>query len=214
MLISAFGYDSYGHLTTDSNLQDTNTFEFTGRELDSETGLLFFRARYYNPDLGRFQSEDPIKFGGNDFNLNRYVTNSPANGLDPTGHALTDYGTTIEEYTKDYFSDKQFITVLYSGGGNPEALEAAQLYAQTNGYRIVCLTPTLGSELQLALAASEEEMFSMVSSDIAAQAVRAIIFVPESSGGIVPAASFCARYEVSVLLRLGIPYTIETVAGV
>jgi len=43
------------------------------------------RARYYNPQTGRFLSEDPLEFGGEDMNLYRYVWNAPADLIDPTG---------------------------------------------------------------------------------------------------------------------------------
>ncbi|MAZ48553.1 MAG: hypothetical protein CME65_08315 [Halobacteriovoraceae bacterium] len=42
-------------------------------------------TRYYNPDTGRFLSEDPIGFLGRDFNLYRYVGNRPTRYTDPTG---------------------------------------------------------------------------------------------------------------------------------
>jgi len=48
---------------------------FTGREYDSETGLYFYRARYYDPAIGRFISEDPIGFQGGDLNLYAYIGN-------------------------------------------------------------------------------------------------------------------------------------------
>ena len=41
--------------------------------------------RYYNPQTGRFLSEDPIGFAGVDFNLYRYVGNNPLNYTDPSG---------------------------------------------------------------------------------------------------------------------------------
>lgn len=44
-----------------------------------------FRARDYNPDTGRFLSEDPIGFYGGDTNLYRYVNNDPVNFVDPSG---------------------------------------------------------------------------------------------------------------------------------
>jgi uncharacterized protein RhaS with RHS repeats len=43
------------------------------------------RDRYYNPAIGRFISEDPIGFGGRDFNLYRYVSNNPIKYSDPAG---------------------------------------------------------------------------------------------------------------------------------
>jgi RHS repeat-associated protein len=49
---------------------------FTGREYDPETGLYYYRARYYDPKIGRFVSQDPIGFlGGNNFYA--YVENNP-----------------------------------------------------------------------------------------------------------------------------------------
>ena|SRR6266849_2945757 len=61
--------------TTSSGAATSNSFVYTGRELDA-TGLYFYRARYYNPQLQRFISEDPIGFNGGDVNLYAYVWNS------------------------------------------------------------------------------------------------------------------------------------------
>jgi hypothetical protein len=44
-----------------------------------------YRARYYNPNTGRFLSEDPLEFDGGDVNLYRYVWNAPTDFVDPTG---------------------------------------------------------------------------------------------------------------------------------
>jgi RHS repeat-associated protein len=41
-----------------------NPFRYTGREFDAETGLYYYRARYYDPATGRFISEDPIGYAG------------------------------------------------------------------------------------------------------------------------------------------------------
>jgi hypothetical protein len=46
---------------------------------------MYYRARYYDPGVGRFISEDPIGFDGGDTNLYRYVGNSPLNFIDPFG---------------------------------------------------------------------------------------------------------------------------------
>jgi RHS repeat-associated protein len=70
-------YDAFGNLEVGAT---TNGFAFTGREWDSETGLYYHRARYYDPKLGRFISEDPINSGSY-----RYAGNNPALFSDPTG---------------------------------------------------------------------------------------------------------------------------------
>lgn len=54
------------------------------RERDPDTGLLYYRARWYDPQVGRFVSEDPIGFGG-DINWYSYVANNPTRWIDPTG---------------------------------------------------------------------------------------------------------------------------------
>ncbi len=61
-----------------------NPFQYTGRENDG-TGLYYYRARYYDADVGRFVSEDPIRFAGGDVNFYAYVGNNPVNMIDPFG---------------------------------------------------------------------------------------------------------------------------------
>ena len=65
-----------------------NRFRFTGRESDQETGLYYYRARYYDPNTGRFVSDDPIGFSGS-INFYSYVSNNPVFFSDPTGLAPT-----------------------------------------------------------------------------------------------------------------------------
>jgi len=62
----------------------TNAVRFSGRELDSETGLYYNRARYYDPQLGRFLSEDPAGLAAG-VNPYRYAGNDPVNSHDPSG---------------------------------------------------------------------------------------------------------------------------------
>jgi uncharacterized protein RhaS with RHS repeats len=50
-----------------------------------ETGLRYYRARYYDPAIGRFISEDPIGFDGDNVNFYTYVHDSPTNLVDPSG---------------------------------------------------------------------------------------------------------------------------------
>ena len=57
---------------------------FTGKEYDSDIGLYYFNARWYDPDLGRFISEDPVADPNNP-NLYSYCGNNPVIRVDPSG---------------------------------------------------------------------------------------------------------------------------------
>ncbi len=78
---SSASYDSFGNST--NNL--STRYGYTGREFDNFTGLNYYRARSYDGKLGRFISEDPIGFAGDDINLYGYVENNPSNYSDPMG---------------------------------------------------------------------------------------------------------------------------------
>ncbi len=78
-------YDSFGNLKSETNAAVDCLFGFTGRPLDENTGLQNNTNRWYDSKLGRWASEDPIEFTGQDENLYRYVGNSPTNFSDPTG---------------------------------------------------------------------------------------------------------------------------------
>jgi len=57
---------------------------YTGRRLDPETILYYYRARYYHAGLGRFVSRDPIGYVDG-VNFYQYVGNSPTQFVDPSG---------------------------------------------------------------------------------------------------------------------------------
>jgi RHS repeat-associated protein len=95
-LVQTYGYDSFGKQTSSSGSL-TNPFQYTARDLDSETSLYYNRARYYEPTTGRFLSEDPLHFvGGPSFYP--YVGNHPANFADPTGLNRKQIGPPTKKY--------------------------------------------------------------------------------------------------------------------
>ncbi len=79
-------YDPFGNVTIRSNAGRIveNPYLFTGREFDAESGLYHFRARAYDPRIGRFLQRDPTGFEGGT-NLYEYAHNNPTNYIDPDG---------------------------------------------------------------------------------------------------------------------------------
>jgi RHS repeat-associated protein len=86
-LAQTYGYDSFGKQTNSSGSL-TNTFQYTARELDTETGLYYFRARYLDPSIGHFLSEDPTNFYAG-INFYTYALNAPTYWIDPSGFNVT-----------------------------------------------------------------------------------------------------------------------------
>jgi RHS repeat-associated protein len=87
LVLNHIVYDSFGKVVSRSDTSFDFRYGFTGREYDGETGLDYYRARYYDSGNGRFIGEDPLGFGAGDGNLTRYVGNSPTNWVDPSGKA-------------------------------------------------------------------------------------------------------------------------------
>jgi RHS repeat-associated protein len=84
-IVHEYKYSVFGEIAEETRDSVENPFSFTAREMDKETGLMYYRARYYDPQLGRFLSEDPIGFAGGQMNLYGYVLNSPVSIVDPLG---------------------------------------------------------------------------------------------------------------------------------
>lgn len=79
---NTYQYDSYGRILSQTGTAPS-PFAFTGREYDPESGLYYYRARYYDPALGRFISEDPMRAAA--ANFYSYALNSPTKYVDPLG---------------------------------------------------------------------------------------------------------------------------------
>ena len=80
-MIESAAVDSFGNTTVSSRTR----YGYTGRELDSEAGVIYYRSRFYDSQAGRFLGEDPIGFRGGDLNLYAYVKNQPVQNVDPLG---------------------------------------------------------------------------------------------------------------------------------
>ncbi|MDD5492793.1 MAG: RHS repeat-associated core domain-containing protein [bacterium] len=86
-IAQTYSYDSFGNIINSSGTI-SQPYTFTSREYDEETGLYYYRARYYDAKIGRFLQEDP--FSGyiripSTQNHYTYVINNPLNLIDPWG---------------------------------------------------------------------------------------------------------------------------------
>jgi len=100
----AYSYDVFGALRTHTG-GSSQSFTFAGEQMDDELGLVYLRARHYDPQVGRFISSD--SFPGSDlltqtWNEYSYTQNNPAVFTDPDGHFwnfVAGAGAGVLEYT-------------------------------------------------------------------------------------------------------------------
>jgi RHS repeat-associated protein len=135
-MVNKYAYDEFG---TVLNSQEgvTNPFKYVGQfgVMDEGNGLHYMRARYYDRDVGRFISKDPIGYWGG-MNLYGYVGNNPVNWIDPEGTGpilfriclalvAADTGYTIYElnkYAKEQEEISRKIQEISSGCNTEEDL--------------------------------------------------------------------------------------------
>ena len=79
---TTYTYDAFGNATATGETSD-NPFQYTGRENDG-TGLYYYRARYYSPEMRRFICPDPIRLRGG-INFYLYTSDNPTNNVDSLG---------------------------------------------------------------------------------------------------------------------------------
>jgi RHS repeat-associated protein len=84
-IVNKYAYDAFGRVLTQEE-GIPNPFRYVGQfgVMDDGNGLFYMRARYYDPEVGRFISKDPIGFLGG-LNMFTYVANNPVVRVDPSG---------------------------------------------------------------------------------------------------------------------------------
>ena len=96
-VVQELEYDPFGQITQDTS-PGFQPFSFAGGLYDTDTRLIRFGARYYDPETGRWTAKDPIRFKGGDTNLYGYVLNDPVNWIDQNGLSKdTDWGCVVKE---------------------------------------------------------------------------------------------------------------------
>jgi RHS repeat-associated protein len=84
-VVNHIRYDAFGNTVSETDAAISQLYGYTGREFDEGTSLQYNRARYYDPKLGQFISQDPIGLAGGDANLYRMAGNHTTYAIGPSG---------------------------------------------------------------------------------------------------------------------------------
>ena len=116
-VIASYTYDAFGQ-ELDGVDGVYNPFRYSGEYADVESGMIYLRARYYDPGLGRFISEDPIKDGVNWY---VYCGGNPVNFVDPLGLAAkmtkSDYENNFLPQAREIYGNEE-LTFNYRENDN------------------------------------------------------------------------------------------------
>jgi RHS repeat-associated protein len=100
--VARYEYDAFGNLLTAEGDRPelAGRFGFVGRERDAVSGCYWLRARWYDPEIGRFLSPDPLEFAAGDGNLYRYARNQPLSQVDRSGTiSAAEYTILVEAFS-------------------------------------------------------------------------------------------------------------------
>jgi RHS repeat-associated protein len=131
------------------------TFGYTGREPDA-SGLMYYRARYYDPGLGRFTQRDPIGLAGG-INRYAYVGNNPVNFTDPEGLLARQVGNTAAHYYNAYGGTAADVGVGFTPAG-----VHADIYGAATGKTLFGGQELSGWERALGLIPGVSEVAGVV----------------------------------------------------
>ena len=139
-----YTYSAYGELIAGESNGINNPIHYAGEYTDEESGLIYLRARYYDPGLGRFISEDPIRDGANWY---AFAKNNPIRYIDPTGlSAQESILSVLRAYQAGYVTREQMLANIELNGGNGIVLDVSAMTQQPFDMRC---TPTSGAMMDV-----------------------------------------------------------------
>ena len=117
-----------------------NPYKFNAKELDSETGLYYYGARYYNPRLSIWYGVDPLAEKYPSWSPYNYTLNNPVNYIDPDGRDIVPWlvnsfkggNTNRPRMTKNYLSTKMLKSMYEFGKTNAGAVFFRQFLKKDN----------------------------------------------------------------------------------
>jgi RHS repeat-associated protein len=96
--VTPYTYGAYGEPSDWGPLR----FRYTGQIALQEAQLYHYKARVYDPTMGRFLQTDPVGYDAGDLNLYGYVKGDPTNRTDPSGN--TDVGEVVVTAARNFFA--------------------------------------------------------------------------------------------------------------
>jgi RHS repeat-associated protein len=139
-------YDAYGNCFSAGAACSAGVgFRYTGQRLDPETGLYYYRARYYQPGIGQFLQTDPVGYKDN-LNLYGYVGDDPTDKTDPTGKIRWGFDATVKlafieggrvtiEANYDTQSKEVGVSVVGGGGYGAQFGAKAEVYTEPSSVK-------------------------------------------------------------------------------
>ena len=121
-VLNSYQYDAFGNTMSYAETV-ANRFRYAGEQFDTITGQYYLRARYYDPQVGRFTQEDTYR--GDGLNLYAYVANNPVKYVDPSGHCKDEIIAAVDEHILynpniSEAAKKQLRKIIGKGTGNTD----------------------------------------------------------------------------------------------
>jgi RHS repeat-associated protein len=114
VLKDSIKYTGFGIITSETTPAERGRYTWTSREYEAESELQYNRARWYDPKMGRWISQDPLGFGAGDSNLYRYVRNRSVNTADPSGLDSIEFRADGAHWVSDNGKDSMYLGRAYT----------------------------------------------------------------------------------------------------
>ena len=104
--------------------EDKNPFRYCGEYFDLSSGTYYLRARYYDPTIGRFISEDSFRGNSNNsltLNLYTYCGNNPIRHYDPDGHSWKEVGDRLKTIGEKKYDEASAVAEAILDGADKAA---------------------------------------------------------------------------------------------
>ena len=181
----SYEYDDFGETSIHGSSALKNEICYTGGIYDESTGLYYLNARYYDPENGRFLTEDTYRGEVNDpdtLHLYVYCKNNPINYVDPSGHLWNTFNEIKKMTTrkakncmKRYKSNKKKMEK------NPYPVKRGYLYGQYN-YSNIEFRETNISDAGCGIVAAHNAMYTCGKKELFVKLVAEYDFNMSSSG--------------------------------